>query len=106
MELAKQTGLAIKQVEGALYRLWKKKGVLRTEKPIYEALKAFKGRAGIKKNTRAYHLYMFAPERDAVNSQGLRFVKCEKRLEKSGESKAELVRNFIEENSNRAFYST
>ena len=105
-ELTEQTGLASKQIEGALYRLWKNSGILRTEKPTYEALKAFKGRAGIRKNTRAYHLYVFALGRDSINFQDMRFVKCEKRLEKPSESKAELVRSFLEENSERAFYST
>jgi hypothetical protein len=104
-EFIEQTSLASKQVEGSLYRLWKKGGVLRTEKPIYEALKAFKGRAGIKKNTRAYHLYIFTPGRDSVSFQGVRFVKCEDRLEKPGESKAELVRRFLQKNNNQAFYA-
>ena len=105
-EFVEQTSLASKQVEGSLYRLWKKGGVLRTEKPIYEALKSFKGRAGIKKNTRAYHLYIFAPGRDSVGFQGVRFVKCEDRLEEPGESKAELVRRFLENNNSHAFYAT
>jgi len=73
--LAKQTGLSSKRIGSALYRLWKKGGLLRTEKPTYEALKVFKGRAGIKKNTRAYHLYMFVPGKDSASFQGTRFVK-------------------------------
>ena len=107
MDLAKQTGLTSKRIGSALYRLWNKGAILRTEKPTYEALRAFKARAGIKKNTRAYHLYMFVPEKDSVSLQGTRFVKYDKKLEKRGvESKAEIIRRFIEENADRAFYST
>ncbi len=37
-ELVQETGLGAKSVEGALYRLWRKGVILRTEKPIYEVL--------------------------------------------------------------------
>jgi len=103
-ELTAQTGLNSKQVEGALYRLWIRGDVLRTEKPIYEAVKAFKGRAGIKKNTRAYHLYIYAAGKDSLSFQGLQFIACEN-SEKPAETKAELVRRFFEDNSSQAFYS-
>jgi hypothetical protein len=104
-----ETGFTEKAVGSALYRLWTTGRILRTQKPIYEALKIFKGRAGIKKNTRAYHLYLFALGKDSFSFQGMKFVKYEKKdLESrgSGESKAETIRSFIEENADRAFYSS
>jgi len=107
-ELVRETGLTARAVGSALYRLRKAGSVLRTEKPIYEAFRAFKGRAGIKKNTRGYHLYVYRPNSDSVAICGMRFVEYrEKHLNKrdSGKSKAELIRNFLEENSDRAFYS-
>jgi len=108
-ELMEATGLTSKSVGGALYRLWKVGSILRTEKPIYEALKSFKGRAGIKKNTRAYHLYLYGSMQSSAVVNGLRFVKySEQHLEKrsSGLSKAELIRRFLRENSGQAFYTT
>ena len=104
-----ETGLTNKSVGSALYRLWQTGVILRTEKPTYEALKTFKGRAGIRKNTRAYHLYLYKPMQVSAVVNGLRFVKfSEEYLDKraSGVSKAELIREFLKENSERAFYST
>ena len=74
-ELMRETGLTAKSVGNSLYRLWKAGSVLRTEKPIYEAFRAFKGRAGIKKNTRGYHLFLYRPTSDSVTIRGLRFGK-------------------------------
>ena len=108
-ELVKETGLTARAVGSSLYRLWRSGSVLRTEKPIYEAFRAFKGRAGIKKNTRGYHLYLYRLNRDSLVIRSLRFVKYdENHLDKrgSGKSKAELIRDFLKENSDRAFYST
>jgi len=107
-ELMRETGLTAKSVGNSLYRLWKAGSVLRTEKPIYEAFRAFKGRAGIKKNTRGYHLFLYRPISDSVAIRGLRFGKYrEKQLdgEDSGKCKAELIRNFLKANSDRGFYS-
>lgn len=109
MELRKQTGLSSKSVGSSLHRLWKSGEILRTQKPAYEALRAFKGRAGIKKNTRAYHLYLYAPGKDAIGLRGLRFVRYDgKYLDSrgSGMSKAQVIREFLDENRDRAFYST
>jgi len=104
-----ETGLTSKTIGSSLYRLFKSGAILRTEKPTYEALRAFKGRAGIKKNTRAYHLYVFAPGKDSITVKGLRLVKYDKKhLDKRGsrKSKAQIVREFLKENCERAFYST
>ncbi|MEM2618926.1 MAG: hypothetical protein QW356_05530 [Candidatus Hadarchaeales archaeon] len=35
---------------------------MRTERPIYEAVELFRGRAGKSRTTRAYHLYLLAPK--------------------------------------------
>jgi len=107
--LIKATGLSNKSVGSALHRLWKSGVILRTEKTTYEALQTFKGRAGIKKNTRAYHLYLYRPMHTSASIKGLRFVQYSNQyLDKrsSRVSKAELVREFLRENSDRALYST
>ena len=61
-DLVEKTGLTGKSVGSALFRLWKAGRILRTESPTYEALKTFKGRAGVKNSTRAYHLYIIRAE--------------------------------------------
>ena len=108
-ELMEETGLTSKAVGSALRRLWKGGEILRTQRPTYEALRAFKGRAGIKKNTRAYHCYVFASGKESVSIQGMMFAKYdENQLDRrgSGKSKAQAIREFIVKNSDRAFYST
>ena len=107
-ELIDKTGLTSKTVGSSLLRLWKVGTILRTSKPKYEPLRAFKGRAGIKKNTRAYHLYVYAPGRNSVSTKGLRFVKYdEKHLDRRGSrgSKAQAIRDFLEQNPDKALYS-
>jgi hypothetical protein len=107
--LIEETGLTDKSVGSALYRLWKSGSILRTEEPIYEALRSFRGRAGIKKNTRAYHLYLHKPMRNSAVVKGMRFVKYQrKRLDERGAgiNKSALIRNFLKEHSDKAFYST
>lgn len=106
-ELVRATRLTEKSVGGALYRLWRSGAALRTEKSIYEALRTFKGRSGIRKNTRAYHLYLYVPMRSSAMANGTRFVKyVDKHIGNSEVSKAALIRDFLRENSDRAFYST
>jgi hypothetical protein len=89
--------------------MWKKRVIFRTEKPIYEALQSFKGRAGIRKNTRAFYLYVLGSKTaESLVVGGLTFVKYkEEYLDSrgSGGSKASLIRNFLKENADKAFYS-
>ena len=108
-ELTEKSGLTGNAVVNCLHRLWKAEVILRTEKPTYDPIQLFKGRAGIRKNTRAYHRYLYRPDKESFSAQGTRFVKYRKRyLDKrgSGTSKARLIRTFLQDNSDRAFYST
>jgi len=108
-DLVRETGLSAKSVEGALYRLWRKGVILRTERPIYEVEKVFRGRAGVRKNTRGYHLYLYMPGRRAMKIRKLRFVAYDEKLRSERGlrvSKAELIREFLRKNSDRAFFST
>lgn len=105
-QLVKITGFSDKSVEGGLYRLWKTGLILRTEKPTMEPSRTFKGRAGIRSHLRKYHFYILGPAgKDALQFQGLRFVKAVGEESKKGSSKAELVLNFLRENGERAFFS-
>ncbi len=87
---------------------------MRTDKPISENCKRFRGRRGATSNTRLYHLYVLngdsAGQQDCCIN-GHRFVRfsteySDKRGSKGEKSKARLILNFLKENSGRAFYST
>ena len=104
-EIVRESGLSERVVEGALRRLCLKGLVLRTEEPIRKRNKVFKGRAGIRSNLRSYHLYVLKPkDKDSIEIEGLKFVKVEKRKNKSV-SKARLILKFLEDNKDQAFYS-
>jgi len=85
-ELVKETGLKGPMVSDSLRRLWKQGYLLRTEKPIREVNRAFRGRAGISTNLRTYYLYVLKPkDRESIVIDGRRFVcYSEKRLDKRG----------------------
>lgn len=104
-EIVHKTGLSDKVVEGALYRLWKKGFILRTEKPSMELDRVFKGRAGTSSHLRLYHLYVLKPgEADSIWIKGLKFVKA-KEGKGLQESRAKLILKFLEGNCDKAFYS-
>lgn len=52
------TGIDEKTISHLLSNLWRKHLILRTDKPLFEYSKQFKGKAGFKSNTRMYHLYI------------------------------------------------
>ena len=105
-QIVEETGLTDKAVGSALYRLWKRRVVLRTEKPLREADRVFKGRGGVSPHLRSYNLYVLRPQgKGSIRIEGRRFVE-RKRKEGAKVSKAQLIMNFLEENSDRAFYST
>ena len=63
----------------------------------------------MRKNTRGYHLYLYMPGRRAVKIRKLRFVAYDEKLRSERGlrvSKAELIREFLRKNSDRAFFST
>jgi len=93
-----------------LYRCWKKGIILRTEEPIYEHERIFKGRGGVSQNTRPYHLYLLAPDDvDSLVVDGRRFVKYAREyLDVRGggkKSKAQRILEYLEEHKNKAFFS-
>jgi len=109
-EIAEASKLSYKSAESALRRLWRSEGVLRTEKITKERNRIFKGRGGVRANLRSYHLYVLPPSRnlDSLNLQGIRFIKYNKKLARKNVnevSKARMVLNFLEANSDKAFYS-
>jgi hypothetical protein len=109
-DIVETSRLGYKSAESALRRLWKSGAVMRTVETAKERNRIFKGRGGIRANLRSYHLYLLAPSRNSnsLNLNGTKFIRYNKRLAKKNVnevSKAQLVLNFLEENSDKAFYS-
>ncbi|MCD6325878.1 hypothetical protein J7L97_06295 [Candidatus Bathyarchaeota archaeon] len=109
-EIARATGLGRDAVYGVLSRCWRRGLVLRTEKPIYVSERIFRGRAGVSRNTRPYHLYVLRPENvDSLLIDGRRFVKYSKKyLDVRGggkKSKAKLILEFLMKHKDKAFFS-
>nr|AFK24944.1 hypothetical protein Josef01_19c08_01 [uncultured archaeon] len=117
------TGIDEKTIFHLLSNLWRKCLILRTDKPLFEYNRQFKGRAGFRSNTRMFHLYVINGQRgqgegERVGTEAIPFVidghrfvhfsseHSDKRGNRGSKSKAQLVLNFLKENSDRAFYST
>ncbi|MEP0826735.1 MAG: hypothetical protein HRF40_14770, partial [Nitrososphaera sp.] len=117
------TGIDEKTISHLLSNLWRKHLILRTDKSLFEYNKQFKGRAGFKSNTRMYHLYVInyqtgqggeqraGTETTTAVIDGHRFVHfspeySDKRGNRGDKSKAQLILNFLKQNSDKAFYST
>lgn len=110
-DIVQATHLSEPAVWRALYNYWREGLLLRTKEPIFEALRTFRGRAGIGRNTRAYYLYVLRPEDvDSLQIGEHRFVKYAKKyLDVRGAreaSKSKLILNFLRTRPDRAFYST
>jgi hypothetical protein len=110
-DFVKATNLTDSGVWQALRRAWESDTILRTRKPLYESERLFKGRAGIRRNLRAYHLYLLKPKgRDRLTLGAQEYVSFSKRyLDARGggsKSKARVVFDFLKKNRERAFYST
>lgn len=110
-DVVKETGLSQPAVWTTLLRLWKEGAVLRTDEPICESEKVFRGRAGIVRIMRPYHLYLL--KRDGVerlSRDGHKFVGFSpKYLDVRGggkKSKAKIVLNFLKKNRSKAWFST
>jgi hypothetical protein len=109
-DILRATNLTRSQVYNSLLLSWKRGLVLRTRKPYYEQERVFKGRAGVSKHTRPYHLYLLKPEDvDSVSLDGRQFVGfSEEHLDPRGGgkiSKAQRVLSFLRENGGEAFFS-
>ena len=89
-----------------LRRLWKKQIVLRTRKPVFQYERVHKGRLGLVGHTRAVNYYVF----NNGGKLGPKFViygdKMNDGRDKGIESKAKKIIKFLEENKDKAFYST
>jgi hypothetical protein len=111
-DIARALGLNRHCVESGLGRMWRSYRVLRSAKPVVCSEKTFRGRLGMIANLRQYYSYLLGPEGATYAFfEGQQYVAySEKYLDKrggglNGKSKARLIREFIEEHSDRAFFS-
>jgi hypothetical protein len=114
-DIAQRLGLSRSSVESCLGRMWRSYRILRSAKPVICSEKTFRGRLGMITNQRQYYSYLLGPEGGggaSVIFEGQQYVAySEKYLDKrgggglNGESKSKLIREFIEKNSDRAFFS-
>lgn len=110
-DISKLAGMSRGATENALKRLWLRGKILRTKTPLFEASKLFKGRAGISRNTRPYHLYLFQPDvENIVEKDNLEFVGYDKKYLDArgggGRSKASVVLEFLKKHKDKAWFST
>jgi hypothetical protein len=109
-EIIRATGLSRSQVYNALYRCWRRGLVLRTARSLLSHERVFKGRGGVTRHVRPFHLYLLRPEGvGEVVVGGHRYVGfSEEYLDPRGGgglSKAKRVLGFLEENADSAFFS-
>jgi len=111
-QISELTGIKPNAVWAALRRYWHKKLVLRSKTPLKEPFRTFKGRAGIRRNLRSYHLYLLKPRNiDSLVLKGIEFVGYDRKIQgccsgNENNSKASLILRFIRENSHRAYFTT
>jgi len=106
-QIVKETGLSQKKVDNALLRLLKTGKILRSEKPLREYQRIFKGRGGTSSNLRNYYLYILrSKKKGTAEINGVTFVGYETgRKGKPKESKAKILLCFLRDNEGLAFYS-
>ena len=106
-QIVQETGLSQKRVDNALFRLLKAGRILRSEKPLREYQRIFKGRGGMSSNLRNYYLYVLSPKKKGkAEVEGVVFIGYQRgKKNKSGESKAKKLLNFLRQNRGFAFYS-
>jgi len=110
-EIVAATRLDEKNVWDGLSYWWKRGELLRSEKPVFESNKAFKGRRGHRRNTRAYYLYVIKKgDRESASIDGRRYVTLSKGLKDArgtrGGSKAQSVIDYLKEHADIATFST
>ncbi len=109
-DIVRGTGLSEAETWQALRRTWEAERILRTRNPIREAEKVFKGRGGLTRNQRSFHLYILRPgERDEIRVGGLEFVTFQPDyLDPRGggsKSKAKAILEFLQSHPREAFFS-
>jgi predicted transcriptional regulator len=114
-DLAQTLKLNRSTTESCLGRMWRSNKILRSTNPIICSEKTFRGRRGTTTNQRQYYTYILQSKNDTVSVtfEDQQYVPYdEKYLDKrgggnslNGKSKAKLIKEFLEENNDHAFFS-
>jgi len=109
-EILNAHGLSRSQVYNALLLAWKRGLILRTDKPLYQHERVFKGRAGVSQHTRPYHLYLLKPKgMNSLHLDNHSFVGYAKEyLDPRGGgaiSKARRIYEYLRDHPDEAFFS-
>ena len=105
-DIAVGTGLGASAINEALRRCWALGYLLRTEAPMVEHVKVFRGRGGATRTVRRYHLYVSADGLTEVQVDGRRFVNYQLGREAGkSQSKSKAILEFLRNNLERAFFS-
>jgi len=107
LEIANATGLEGDAIWSALNRCWHNNLILRTKIPLHVFSRNFKGRGGIRRNLRKYHLYTLKPENVfSLSVEGRLFVSYDKSNSLRKTSKAHIILGFLKSNADRAYFAT
>lgn len=109
-ELHVEIGLSSKAVQLACVRAWEAGLLLRSEKQFRGRLSQFRGRGGMVSNDRGFYKYTLRPnEVDHLTIDGIEYVPFDEKYlaanSPKGQSKADRIVKFVEENKAKAVYS-
>jgi predicted ArsR family transcriptional regulator len=109
-DIVQRTGLTKHSVWSTLKRCWENGLILRSQTPIFESKKKFRGRKGYRTNTRGYYKYIInSARKDHLIHDGITYVSfSEEHTDPRSarkESKAQQILRFLEEHSDSAFFS-
>lgn len=109
-EIGCEVGLSSKAVQLACVRAWESGLLLRSEKQFRGRLAQFRGRGGTVSNDRGFYMYTLRPEGvDSLVIDSIKYVPFDEKYlsgnAPKGESKADRIIRFIEENKEKAVYS-
>src|SRR3990170_2280376 len=110
-EAARLTGLGWDSVGNGLQRLWHGGLVLRSAEPLFDRRGVFRGRAGKSRNLRRAYLFLASSGSEPLTVGGVRFIPYSNKLQvdnrghRGAESKVQIIRSFLEEHEDKAFYS-
>jgi hypothetical protein len=105
-DIAAGTRLGVSAVNEALRRCWALGYLLRTETPLVEHARVFRGRGGATRTVRRYHLYLSADNLSEVRVDGRRFVNYQLgRQAGKAQSKSKAILEFLRNNLERAYFS-
>ncbi|MFC1803989.1 hypothetical protein ACFL0D_08515 [Thermoproteota archaeon] len=109
-QIVQKTGLTKHSAWSTLKRCWENGLILRSQKPIFESKKKFRGRKGYRTNTRSYYKYIInSANRDKLTFDGTIYINysddhIDPRSARK-ESKAQRVLKFLREKSDSAYFS-